>query len=179
MGKLFTEINDDLKTWIEKQKVFFVSTAPLSANGHINCSPKGLDSLRIFSPDEVAYQDLTGSGIETIAHIKENKRIVIMFCAFEGPPKIVRLYGNGEIILPGDSQFSVLHAQFPLRRGTRAYIKIQLTRISDSCGYGVPLFDFNGEREVLTKWADAKTDEDIVAYRQLKNSKSIDGLAGL
>ena len=179
MGKLFTEINAELKTWIEKQRMFFVSTAPLSANGHINCSPKGYDSFRIIEPTVVAYQDLTGSGIETIAHIKENKRIVIMFCAFEGPPKIVRLYGQGEIVLPGDKQFSLLHEHFPVRKGIRTYIKIQLTRIADSCGYGVPLLDYKSERDVLSNWADAKTDEDITAYRQLKNSHSIDGLPGL
>src|SRR5215203_4758410 len=101
MGKVFEGITPDLKKWIEKQKMFFVATAPLSAEGHINCSPKGLDSFRILDERTVAYQDLTGSGIETIAHIRENKRIVIMFCAFNGPPKIVRLHGNGEAIKPG------------------------------------------------------------------------------
>jgi hypothetical protein len=103
MGKLHGEIGADLMDWINRQKVFFVSTAPLSATGHINCSPKGLDSLRVLDPHTVAYQDLTGSGIETIAHVRENKRIVLMFCAFDGPPKIVRFHGTGSIITPRSS----------------------------------------------------------------------------
>src|SRR5215213_1794764 len=120
MGKVFEGITPELAKWIKKQKMFFVATAPLSADGHINCSPKGLDSFRIINSDTVAYQDLTGSGIETIAHIQENKRIVLMFCAFNGPPKIVRLHGHGEAVLPGDKDFEFLSSQFPARRGVRA-----------------------------------------------------------
>ena len=179
MGKIFTEINPELQKWIEKQKMFFVATAPLSEEGHINCSPKGLDSFRIISPDTVAYQDLTGSGIETIAHIKENKRIVLMFCAFNGPPKIVRLHGNGEAITRGHKDFAKLNAEFPYRRSTRAYIKIQLNRISDSCGYAVPLYEFVEDRDVLDKWVDAKNDEQLKEYRLAKNTESIDGLKGI
>jgi hypothetical protein len=179
MGKIFNEITPELQKWIEKQKMFFVATAPLSANLHINCSPKGLDSFQIIDPCTVAYQDLTGSGIETIAHIKENKRIVLMFCAFDGPPKILRLHGSGEGITPGHEDFENLNAQFPYRRGTRAYIRIQLTRISDSCGYAVPLYEFKKDRDVLDKWVDAKTDEQLNDYRLAKNTESIDGLKGL
>jgi hypothetical protein len=179
MGKLFHEITPELQKWIEKQKMFFVATAPLSGSQHINCSPKGLDSLRILAATTVAYQDLTGSGIETIAHIRENKRILLMFCAFEGPPKIVRLHGQGEAILPGDKDFELLSKEFPKRRGTRAFIRIQLNRISDSCGYAVPLYEFKKDRDVLDKWVDAKNDEQLEAYRLAKNSGSIDGLRGL
>lgn len=179
MGKIFTEITPDLQKWIEKQKMFFVATAPLSPDLHINCSPKGLDSFRILNPCTVAYQDLTGSGIETIAHIRENKRILLMFCAFDGPPKIVRLHGEGEAITPQHEDFENLNAQFPYKRGTRAYIVIKLNRISDSCGYSVPLYQFVKDRDVLDKWVDAKTDEQLKEYRLAKNTESIDGLKGL
>lgn len=179
MGKIFEAITPELKKWIEKQKIFFVATAPLSAEGHINCSPKGLDSFRILDGNTVAYQDLTGSGIETIAHIKENKRIILMFCAFNGPPKIVRLHGLGEAITPEHDDFPSLSSQFIYRRGIRAYIRIQLNRISDSCGYAVPLYEFVKDREVLDKWVDAKTDEQLKEYRATTNTESIDGMKGL
>ena len=178
MGKIFNEITPDLRKWIEKQKMFFVATAPLSPDLHINCSPKGLDSFRILNQCTVAYQDLTGSGIETIAHIKENKRILLMFCAFDGPPKIVRLHGDGEAITPDHEDFENLNAQFPYKRGTRAY-SYKLNRISDSCGYSVPLYQFVKDRDVLDKWVDAKTDEQLQEYRLAKNTASIDGLKGL
>jgi hypothetical protein len=179
MGKIFDTITPELQKWIEKQKMFFVATAPLSSEGHINCSPKGLDSFRIIDARTVAYQDLTGSGIETIAHIKENKRIVLLFCAFNGPPKIVRLHGAGEAITPGHNDFEFLSSLFPYRRGTRAYIRIQLNRISDSCGYAVPLYEFVKDRDVLDKWAETKTDEGLEEYRATKNAVSIDGMKGL
>ena len=179
MGKVFNAITPELKKWIEKQRMFFVATAPLSPDGHINCSPKGLDSFRIIDDHTVAYQDLTGSGIETIAHIQENKRIVLMFCAFNGPPKIVRLHGLGEAIIPGDEDFEFLSSQFPYKRGTRAFIRIRLNRISDSCGYAVPLYEFVEDRNVLDKWVEAKTDEGLEEYRLAKNAESIDGIKGL
>ena len=179
MGKIFTEITPELQKWIEKQKMFFVATAPLSADQQINCSPKGLDSFKVLDEHTVAYQDLTGSGIETIAHIRENKRIVLMFCAFEGPPKIVRLHGHGEAILPGDKDFYLLGKEFPERRSTRSYIRIHVNRISDSCGYAVPLYEFKKDRDVLDKWVDAKTDDQLKEYRLAKNAESIDGIRGL
>jgi hypothetical protein len=179
MGKLFEVITAELQQWIEKQKMFFVATAPLSADGHINCSPKGLDSFRILDANTVAYQDLTGSGIETVAHLHENGRIVIMFCAFEGPPKIVRLHGRGEVIGTGHPEFDKIAAAFPQRQGTRAYIQISVTRISDSCGYGVPLYSFTSDRDIMDKWAAAKGDDGLQEYIALKNSESIDGLKGL
>ena len=179
MGKVIDGITPELKKWIEKQKMFFVATAPLSVDGHINCSPKGLDSFRVLDEQTVVYQDLTGSGIETIAHLRENKRIVIMFCAFSGPPKIVRLHGIGEAITSEHEDFEKLNELFPGRRGVRSYIRIQLNRISDSCGYSVPLYDFVKDRDVLDKWVDAKTDEQLEEYRATKNAESIDGVKGL
>ena len=179
MGKLYSNLDENLQKWIANQKIFFVATAPLSGEGHVNCSPKGLDSFRVISPNEVAYQDLTGSGIETISHLQENKRIVILFCAFEGPPKILRLYGEGEVVVQGNRKFENLESIFPKRLGTRAFIHIQLNRITDSCGYGVPLYEFKGDRETMDKWAAAKGEQGIIDYRQLKNKESIDGLKGL
>lgn len=179
MGKIYERITEELSEWIKQQRMFFVATAPLSENGHVNCSPKGSDSLRIIDEHTIAYQDLTGSGIETIAHIRENRRIVIMFCAFDGPPKIVRLHGDGEVITPDQSVFQVLEKSFPKNLGTRAFIRINLTRISDSCGYAVPEFTFAKQREALDKWADVKSPEGLMTYRQEKNQMSIDGLPGL
>lgn len=179
MGKTYDEITPDLLKWIKKQKLFFVGTAPLSGKGHINVSPKGLDSFRVLDEHTVAYQDLTGSGIETIAHLQENGRIVIMFCGFEGPPKIVRLHGHGEPVVPGDTDFEKLATFFPDHPGTRAYIRIAVDRISDSCGYSIPLYEYKGDRDVLDKWTAAKGPEGMVEYRGVKNRQSIDGLNGL
>jgi len=179
MGKVHTEITDQLRQWIAQQHLFFVATAPLSADGHINCSPKGLDSFRVLTPLTVAYQDLTGSGVETIAHLKENARIVIMFCAFQGAPKIVRLHGRGEAIAEGHPEFDSLSVLFPQRTGVRAYIRVMVERVSDSCGYSVPLYEFRHHRDVLDKWAVAKGEQALKLYRRQKNSESIDGLPGL
>lgn len=179
MGKLFETITPQLREWIEHQKIFFVATAPLAADGHVNCSPKGLDSFRILDDTTVAYQDLTGSGIETIAHLRENKRIVIMFCAFDGPPKIVRLHGTGEVIEPTHPEFEKLSQLFPERLGVRAYIKIHATRISDSCGYAVPLYEYQQDRDVLDKYAANKGEDGLKQYRAEKNRNSLDNLPGL
>lgn len=179
MGKLFEIITPQLGEWISAQKIFFVATAPLSAQGHINCSPKGLDSLRVTGDDTIVYRDLTGSGVETIAHLKENGRIVIMFCAFDGPPKIVRIHGRGEVIEPSNAEFEELENLFPAHAGTRAFIKVKATRISDSCGYAVPLMDFKADRDVLDKWTVNKGDDGLKIYRAEKNLQSIDGLPGL
>jgi hypothetical protein len=179
MGKIYQEINDELASWIRRQHLFFVATAPLSGDGHLNCSPKGGDSFRIIDPATVAYQDLTGSGIETVAHLRENGRMVILFCAFEGPPQIVRLHGVGEVILPIDPDFPALSARFPANAGTRAIIRLKVTRISDSCGYAVPFLDYRGDRDTLDKWVEAKGAAGLEAYRREKNAQSIDGLAGL
>ncbi len=179
MGKVRTEIDEALAKLIQNQHVFFVATAPLSGEGNLNLSPKGLDSFRILGPRTVAYLDLIGSGVETIAHLKENGRIVMMFCAFEGPPKIVRLHGRGRVVEPQSSEFSSLVTQFPEYESMRAIIVVDVTRVSDSCGFGVPLLKFEGDRNQLFAWAQRKGAEGLRVYKQEKNRRSIDGLTGL
>jgi len=178
MGKHYDTLTSELEAWLAQQKVFFVSTAPLSADGHLNCSPKGSDTFRVLGGREVAYLDFTGSGIETVAHIQENSRIVIMFCAFSGAPRIVRLHGKGRVIYPNTGDFERLKALFPHSVSTRAIIGVTLTRISDSCGWGVPLYDFAGSRDALEKWANQKGAEGLSEYRVAQNRTSIDGLPG-
>lgn len=179
MGKEFESIDDKLQRWIEKQRMFFVATAPLDENGHVNCSPKGLDSLRVLGPRQLAYVDLGGSGIETVAHLRENRRITIMLCAFDGPPKIFRFYGRGRAVEPGDSEFNDLVARFPEQPSVRNIIVVDVDRIMDSCGYGVPEFDFRKDRESMANWINSKTDEELAQYRRDNNTESLDGLPGL
>jgi hypothetical protein len=176
MSKRRDNIDSDLAAWIAKQRVFFVATAPLSSNGHINTSPKGGDAFRVLGPLEVAYQDYTGSGAETAAHLQENGRIVVMFCAFDGPPMILRLHGHGTVVTPENPRFAELAAHFPENTGTRAIVQIAITRISDSCGYAVPCFDFREQRDSLDRWAANKGQEGLADYRANKNQNSIDGL---
>lgn len=178
MGKLHDSLTPQLAGWLAQQVVFFVATAPLAAEGHINCSPKGGDTFRVLTERQVAYLDLTGSGIETAAHLQENGRIVLMFCAFTGPPKIVRLHGKGEVIYPGHPEFADLNTRFPEHPAARTILRITLTRVSDSCGYGVPLMDFVAHRDQLDKWANAKGPQGLAEYRRAKNRASIDGLTG-
>jgi len=179
MGKEYTEIDKRVRKWIGRQHVFFVATAPLAGEGLINCSPKGLDCLRVLGPNEIAYVDTGGSGIETVAHLKENGRIVVMMCAFDGPPKIFRFYGRGTIVEPQDSGFDALLAEFPPMPAARAIIRIDVERIMDSCGYGVPLYEFKSHRESLSNYFQKQSEEEILAYRKERNSKSLDGLPGL
>lgn len=179
MGKDLAFITPEIEEWIGNQKIFFVSTAPLMAQGHVNCSPKGLDSFRVIDPHTTVYQDLTGSGVETIAHVKENGRMTIMFCAFEGPPNIIRLYGNGEIIEPGHNDFLKYEQLFPKRMGVRSYIKLNVKRVKSSCGYSVPKYEFVTDRDVLDKWCEKKGEEGLLEYRQEKNLLSMDNLKGL
>ncbi len=179
MGKSHSEIDEHLSKFIQQQHVFFVATAPSAAGGHINVSPKGLDSFRILSPKKVAYLDLIGSGVETIAHVNENGRIVLMFCAFQGPPNVVRLHGIGRVLRPHEPEFSELASRFPSYDSTRTIIVVDVTRVSSSCGYGVPLMKYDGERPQLFAWAAKKGPEDLKAYQREKNARSIDGLAGL
>ncbi len=176
MGKIFEQINDEMAAWIRQQQIFFVATAPLAPDGHLNCSPKGGDSFRIIDPLTVAYQDLTGSGVETIAHLRENRRIVLMFCSFEGAPKIVRLHGEGEVVIPSHPDFPSLAALFPQNPGVRSIIRVGVTRVSDSCGFAVPFFDYRGDRDSLDKWAEAKGAAKLKEYRKERNARSIDGL---
>lgn len=179
MSKRHESITDEISTWIRKQRLFFVATAPSSLDGHVNVSPKGGDSFRVLAPLEVVYQDFTGSGAETAAHARENGRIVIMFCGFEGPPKIVRIHGQATLITVEDPQYDEFVELFPANPGTRAFIHIQVDRVSDSCGYSVPLYQFQSERETLNRWVFAKGPEGLKAYRAEKNRQSIDGLPAL
>lgn len=178
MGKVHPLISPERRSWIAQQRVFFVATAPLSASGHVNCSPKGGDTFRVLGDREAAYADLTGSGAETTAHLQENGRIVVMFCAFEGPPKIVRLHGLGEVVYPSDSRFGALASHFPSLPGLRAVIRIEVSRVSDSCGFSVPFFDYVENRDALDSWAEKKGPEGLSAYRQERNWFSIDGIPG-
>lgn len=179
MGKEYTEIDERLQDWISRQKMFFVATAPSAADGLINCSPKGLDCLRVLGPHEIAYVDTGGSGIETVAHLRDNGRIVLMLCAFEGPPKIFRFYGRGKIVEPHEAGFDELLARFPPMPAARYIIRIEIERIIDSCGYGVPLYQFKQHRDSLPNYFSNQSEEDIVEYRRNRNKKSLEGLPGL
>jgi Pyridoxamine 5'-phosphate oxidase len=180
MAKTFEGIDEKLGRFLADQPVFFVATAPSGTEGHVNLSPKGMaGTFRVLDPATVAYLDITGSGIETVAHLRDNGRIVIMFCAFSGPPRIVRLHGRGTVVLPGDSEWEELAARFPPEPGTRSVIKVALERISDSCGFGVPLMLYEGDRKHLADWAGRKTEDELADYRAKKNAESIDGLPGL
>jgi hypothetical protein len=176
MGKSFTSIQDHHKTFIEQQKLFFVATAPLNEEGHVNLSPKGFDSFRVLSESKVAYMDIVGSGNETSAHILENGRITFMFCAFDGPPKILRLYGKGYTVLPGDAEWAELAAHFTRQLSTRQIIVADIHTVRTSCGFGVPLYEYAGERDHAQKWAENKGPEGLEAYKQEKNLVSLDGL---
>src|SRR6266542_6477568 len=167
-------IEPKLQRWIEAQHVFFVATAPLDADGHVNVSPKGLETFRVLDEHTVAYLDLTGSGIETVAHVRENARIVVMFTSFEGAPRIVRLHGRGDVIEPGDREWERLRALFPARFDfERAIIRVDVRRIATSCGWSIPLMEFTGERETLEKAWDKR---DPRAYQAEKNVRSLDNL---
>ena len=176
MSKLYPSITPQLAAWIKRQHVFFVATAPLDADHHVNLSPKGLDTFQILNDRSVAYLDFTGSGAETISHLRENGRITFMFCAFTGPPKIVRLHGRGRAVLPHNAEGLTLAPNFPAGEPPRCYIVADITRISDSCGFGVPLMAFEHERDSMAKWSEGKSAADLADYRRRKNMLSIDGL---
>ena len=189
MGRVYDEIDERLADWIARQALFFVGTAPLDAEGHVNVSPKGpIDTLRVIGPRRVAYLDIVGSGAETIAHLRENGRIVIMLCAFEGPPRILRLHGRGELLLPGGDAFDALFEQLGFEdpsapEARRAIVSVEVTRVADSCGYGVPLMSYEGrrphaklasEKRLRTQGPDA-----YERYKAANNAESIDGLPAL
>lgn len=180
MGSVYAEIDRRLRAFVEGQPVFFVATAPLAGDGHVNCSPKGNDgTFAVLDDHRVAYLDLTGSGVETIAHLQENERIVIMFCSFSGPPRIVRFHGTGAVVPIGDQRFEELLGHFTDKEGARAVIVVSVERISDSCGYGVPLMDFQSHRHNMAHWVEKKGGgEALASYRDEKNAASIDGLPG-
>jgi len=182
VAKTFEAIDEGLAAWMMDQPVFFISTAPLSQDGLVNCSPKGnRDEFVVLGDRTVAYLDQTGSGVETIAHLKENGRIVVMFCAFGGPPRIVRLHGKGRVVLTDDQDFPQLSVRFPggTGVGVRSIVVVEVSRIADSCGYGVPLMAFEGHRPTMDQWSTRKGATGIKEYWFEKNSASIDGLEGL
>jgi hypothetical protein len=179
MSATYDQLDEKLIGFIRRQKLFFVATAPLSAEGSVNLSPKGYDSLAILGPRTVAYVDLGGSGIETHAHLRENGRITLMFCAFDGPANILRLYGRGESVTFDDPGFAEAMQAFPGFERARGVITVHIERIADSCGWGVPLFDYRGERDQLRRWVEAKPFEEWARHRRKANAVSLDGLPGL
>jgi hypothetical protein len=195
MGKLYPELDERLTKFIARQSVFFVATAPnLTSDGnggHVNLSPKGYqDTFAVLGQHTVAYLDLTGSGAETIAHLRQNGQITIMFCSFDHTAKILRLYGTGEVVLPGEPRWQELAAHFPrvaagplaasrAPGSERSIIVVDVHRIADSCGYAVPVMELTEERDVLDRWSEKKSAAELAAYRADKNSVSIDGLPAL
>ena len=179
MAKEFAALDETLCQFIASQRLFFVATAPSTADGHLNLSPKGLDTFFVLGPRQVGYVDFHGSGVETIAPLRDDGRIVFLFCAFAGPPKILRLHGRGRSIEPSDPEFADFRDRFPPGSRVRAVIVADLDRISDSCGYGVPLYRFERDRDQLPKWAERKGDDGLREYRRKHNAESIDGLPGL
>jgi hypothetical protein len=186
MGKVFDGIDTRLREWITAQPLFFVASAPLAADGHVNVSPKGpIGTLRVLDEHTVAYLDVVGSGAETIAHIRENGRIVVMLCAFSGPPRIVRLHGRGEIVSAGEERFAELNQrcafdQPAVPAARRSIVLIEVSRVADSCGYGVPLMSFEGLRPHADAWAEKKLrvggEQALLDYQREKNAVSLDGL---
>ena len=176
MAKFYNEISAHHKEFIEKQRMFFVASAPLSAEGHVNLSPKGMDCFRVFSTNRVAYMDIIGSGNETSAHILENGRITFMFCAYDGPPLILRLYGKGCTVIPEDAEWEELSSHFNLVMATRQIIVADIDMVQTSCGFSVPYYTYAGERDHAGKWAANKGVEGLELYKAEKNLVSIDGL---
>jgi hypothetical protein len=189
MAREFDTIDEHLAGWIARQQLFFVGSAPLDADGHVNVSPKGpIGSLRVLGPTTLAYLDIYGSGAETIAHLRENGRIVVMLCAFSGPPRILRLHGRGEVLRAGADGFDALLAQAAfdepsIPEARRAIVRVEVTRIADSCGYGVPLMTYDGKRPHNTLSAQKRLrtggPDAIANYIAERNATSIDGLAAV
>ena len=166
MGKTYDQLDKRLHGWIAAQHIFFVATDPQRRGGHVNLSPKAhADTFAVLDERTVAYLDLTGSGAETAGHLRDDGRITLMFCAFSGPPRILRLYGQGRIFLPGEQRWDELAAWFPARRGARAVVVVEVERIAGSCGYAVPLYDYAGERDLLDQWAGRKDEAAMAADR--------------
>jgi pyridoxamine 5'-phosphate oxidase-like protein len=177
MTHFYDSISDDLATWISEQHMFFVGSAPLSEEGHVNLSPKGQDAFRVLSPNKVTYLDMTGSGNETSAHIKENGRITFMFCSYEKAPRILRLYGTGRVVLSSDTEWDELSQHFTIHSGTRQFIVADIHKVQTSCGFAVPFMEYVGERNTLIKYWDKKGGESsAAAYHVESNQHSIDGL---
>lgn len=176
MGNFSGSIRESDETFIKNQKIFFVATSPLDKDAHINLSPKGGPDFRVLSSNKVAYMDLVGSGNETSAHLMENGRICFMFCAFDGPPNILRLYGKGYTVLPGHKEWEQLASLFKLKPGTRQIIVADIDKVQTSCGFSVPYYEYKGERDHADKWASKKGTDGLELYKKEKNVKSLDGL---
>ena len=178
MGKVFDGIDEALQRWIAAQPMWFVATAPLAADGRVNVSPRGHDSFSVLDRDRVGWVDYTGSGVETVAHLRENGRITLMWCSYDRRPRIVRVHGRGTVALPGEAAYDEVVARHPHHPGTRAVVVVDVERVSDSCGYGVPVMDLLGERDLLRLGAEKRGPDGLRAYREAHNT-SIDGLPGL
>lgn len=176
MGKLYDALAPEHETFIRQQSVYFVASAPLQGDGHVNVSPKGLDSFRVVDAHTVMYLDLTGSGNETAAHLAENGRLTLMFCAFDGSPKILRLYCRGRVVTRLSPDWQACISAFPDLPGVRQVVVGEVQQVQTSCGFGVPLLSVVGQRDQLTRWADAKGPEALVEYRRTRNGTSLDGL---
>ena len=179
VGKIFDGIEEDLRAWIEAQQMWFVATAPLAPDGRVNVSPRGHDSFSVLSSQRVAWVDYTGSGVETIAHLRQNGRVCLMWCSFVARPRIVRLHGHGSVALPGDPAYDEVVALHPPHPSTRAVVIVDVERVSDSCGYGVPVMELVGERDLLRLSAEKKGPTALATYRAENNAASIDGLPGM
>ena len=188
MGRTYDKLTDGLRAFIAAQPIFFVASAPTAPDGHVNLSPKGLDTLRVLDEGTVAYLDFVGSTAETLAHLRDNGRITLMFCAFAGPPKVLRLYGRGRTVEAGEADFDDSMAPFrepagqvvgSMPVGARAIVTITLDRIADSCGYGVPLLTYLGDRDQLQRWAARKGPRGLQNYQREHNMVSVDGLPAL
>jgi Pyridoxamine 5'-phosphate oxidase len=176
MGRKYETFTEPISTFIAAQPMFFVATAPLSSNGHVNLSPKGADTLRVTGPNTIVYADMVGSAAETIGHLRENGRITIMWCSFGSTPRILRAYGRGEYMVEGDPDFAEMARLFPTYKALRALIRITVDRIADSCGFGVPVMDLVGQRPRMIEWGDRKTTDELQSYMQENNTTTIDGL---
>ena len=177
MAKVHPSITSELSEWIAIQPMFFMASAPLAEDSHINLSPRGLDSFHVLNENEIIVLDLTGSGNETAAHLAQNGRLTIMFCAFAGAPQILRLYGQGSVIRPGDEQWTEFRSHFGNELpGVRQIFHQQVSRVQTSCGFGVPLMTLEAQRDLLPKWATVRGEDGIEKYQHDKNATSIDGL---
>jgi hypothetical protein len=179
MSETMSTLDEKRVEFIRGQRVFFVATAPLAADGRVNLSPKGLDTFAVIDGRTVAYLDLHGSGIETFAHLRENGRIVLMWCAFAGPPQILRIHGRGEAFAPSDPEFAELLPRFPPNDGARSIVRVAVERVATSCGYAVPLMNFERDRKQLPEWSAKKGPAGLLDHQRRKNRASIDGLPGI
>ncbi|MBP6625012.1 MAG: pyridoxamine 5'-phosphate oxidase family protein [Chitinophagaceae bacterium] len=176
MGKVFDHIPEAQVKFIQEQKMFFVATAPLNKDFHVNVSPKGLDTFCVINSHQVAYIDFVGSGNETSAHLLENGRITFMFCSFDKAPMILRLYGLGKVVLPHTGDWQTFAPYFKDYPQARQIIVADISRVQTSCGYGIPMYDYKADRTTLLDWAETKGDETLTKYKEEKNSRSIDGM---